>query len=358
MKSGVTRGRRCAAALASALVLAGAARSWAASEGSAVKARVRVVRAEGADPIILEISNRTRAELGAAGLDAAIVDCAGNDVLCAEPHPIAGAVREAVVTTARAGEDTVTEVRVAAASASERPLVLRLIVAGDSSDRDDAATLAVRAAELVQSALLQAQAPPAPSPSQPEAITYDFEQPRVPPPAAAGTGWFVGGGGALLASADGLGPAGGLMLRGGYAGLRWPGLGLGLMVAAPALAADLHFPEGRVAVRQELAAAQAWWRFAWQSALQPRVNVGAGVYHLTARGTAERTDVVGGTTEVWAAMASAGAGIGLRAADALLLFVEAEAVLVYPFPELLVAGQRTGGGRPSLLLCLGADWLL
>ncbi|HVR63052.1 MAG TPA: hypothetical protein VMU50_14215 [Polyangia bacterium] len=363
------RRRPRVAALAGVLLLTGAARAWAASEAPLINAHVRVIRAEGSDPVILEISNRTRAELRAAGLDAAIVDCAAGDAGCAEPRLNAGAIREAVVRTARAGEDTVTEVKVAARSLSAPPLVLRLIVGPDSSDRDDAATLAVRAAELVQSALLQAQAAasstspaplsPPPVPSLPEAITYDFEQPRVLPPPADGTGWFVGGGGALLASADGLGRAAGVMLRGGYAGLGWPGLGLSLMVAAPVLASDLQFPEGRVAVSQELAAAQASWHFAFSpSALQPRLRAGVGVYHIGARGIPEQVSFVGTTAQAWLPMASVGAGVAIPASRALLLFAEAEAVLVYPYPQLLVLSQRVGGGLPSLLICLGADWIL
>src|SRR5260370_9618398 len=133
----------------------------------------------------------------------------------------------AVVSTARAGAETVTEVKVAAPGIAW-PLVLGLTVGADSADRDDPATLAVRASELVQSALLQAGASPvevlrSAPPAAPDTIAYDFEQPHEQPAAVGGTGWFVAGGGALLGSADGFGAGVGRLLRGGAARRCGPG---------------------------------------------------------------------------------------------------------------------------------------
>ncbi|MEA2697007.1 MAG: hypothetical protein QOI66_1278, partial [Myxococcales bacterium] len=78
-------------------------------------AHVNVIRSEGADAIILEITNRTRAELIAVGIDAAIVDCP-RAVDCRDEDAWAvmppGDGQRAVVTTERDGDQTITVVKV------------------------------------------------------------------------------------------------------------------------------------------------------------------------------------------------------------------------------------------------------
>jgi hypothetical protein len=327
-------------------------------------AHVNVIRSEGADAIILEITNRTRAELIAAGIDAAIVDCP-RAVDCRDEDAWAvmppGDGQRAVVTTERDGDRTVTEVKVATLAPAE-PLVLRLAVGADSADHDDPPTLAVRAAELVRSALLQASVPApatatAPA-SAPAAITYDFELPRRETAVVGGVGWFAGVGGAILDSRDGLGTAYGLVLRGGYSGLRWPGLTLAVVVAAPSLAAELHFDDGKVVVRQELAAAQVGLRFRTWARLQPRVSLGAGAYHVVARGIAEpQTGYVGTSSALWTAMVTAGGGAAFVLTDGFTVFADVQAVFAFPHPSFAVGWQRARGADPSLLASLGIERL-
>ncbi|HXI54759.1 MAG TPA: hypothetical protein VNO55_01785 [Polyangia bacterium] len=348
---------RAAAVVAGCLLMAVVPRSSAARP-----AHVNVIRSEGADAIILEITNRTRAELIAAGIDAAIVDCPraadcrDRDVGAAPPP---GDGQRAVVTTERDGDQTVTEVKVATLAAAA-PLVLRLAVGADSADHDDPPTLAVRAAELVRSALLQASGPaPATAPvSAPPAISYDFELPRRETAVVGGVGWFAGVGGAILDSRDGLGTAYGLVLRGGYSGLRWPGLTVAVLVAAPSLAAELHFDDGKVAVRQELAAAQAGLRFRTWARLQPRISLGAGAYHVVARGIAEpQTGYVGTTSALWTAILTAGGGAAFVLTDGFIVFADLQAVVAFPYPSFAVGWQRARGADPSFLASLGIERL-
>lgn len=340
------------AALAGLLALASGAPAGAVG----ASARVRVVRADDADAILREASNRTRAELSAAGLDAAIVDCARADDRCgALPSP-AGDALDAVVATTRAGDQTITEVTVVCPVAAP-PLILRLTVGPESADRDDPATLAVRAAELVQSALLQARLPlPAPRPAPPsDAITYDFEQPHDHPVGGGAAGWFVGGGGAMLGGIDGFGPAFGLALRAGYAGVHWPALTVAATLAAPALGADVRFDQGRVALRQELAAAQAALRFRPRRRLQPWLSLGGGVYHLTARGIPDGAAFVGQSASIWSAMLSLGGGAAVRIGDAVSLFGELQAIVVDRYPTLMIDGRSIDARHPSFLLSMGLE---
>ncbi|HEX3696779.1 MAG TPA: hypothetical protein VH374_15470 [Polyangia bacterium] len=136
-----------ALAAAAALLLQASPRAHAARAP-----QIRVVRAEGADPIILEIANRTRAELTAAGLDVTIIDCPRDDARCSGAVPAVDDTPRVVVTTRRYARATVTEVNVAARDAP--PLVLRLLVGADAADHDDPATLAVPAATLCVSGRL------------------------------------------------------------------------------------------------------------------------------------------------------------------------------------------------------------
>ena len=339
--------------VACALLLA-AAPAWAARPP-----QINVIRTEGADPIILEITNRTRAELTAAGLDATIVDCFRGDASCAGVVAATDGTPHAVVMTARDGEGTMTEVKVAAALQDVSPLVLRMAVGAESADRDDPATLAVRAAELVRSALWQAGAPVRASlPAASEEITYDFEQPQETSPVESGVGWFAGAGAALLGTTDGFGTAYGLALRGGYSGLHWPGLAVALSVAAPAFSAGHRFDAGRVTLRQELAAAQASLRFRLGARLQPRMTMGGGIYHLAARGVSDPGSLfVGRSVAIWALMVTAGGGAAFILSDRLGLFVDAQAVFVPDHPELLVGWAQIGGGTPSFLLSTGVERL-
>ncbi|HEY2899541.1 MAG TPA: hypothetical protein VGL59_03115 [Polyangia bacterium] len=342
------------------LAVAAALSLQASPRGVAAQApQIRVIRAEGADPIILEIANRTRAELTAAGLDATIIDCPHDDARCTGPAPPGDGAPRVVVTTARYRRATVTEVKVAAPDGP--PLLLRLVVDADAADHDEPATLAVRAAELVRSALLQAgafarPAMPRSAPST-EAITYDFEQPRQEPLPVGAAGWFAGVGAAMLGSADGFGTAYGVALRGGYSGLGWPGLAAAILVAAPALAATQHFDGGSVTLRQELAAAQVSLRFRWRARLQPRLQAGAGVYHLMAQGTTDPGSLyVGRSVGLRMPMATVGGGVTFAVDDRLTVFADGQALLMKK-PVLLLGWQQIGGGGPSFLFSAGIERL-
>jgi hypothetical protein len=343
------------------LVVAATLMAAATPAEAAQPAHVSVVRAEGADSIIQEITNRTRAELTAAGLDAAIVDCSAGDAGCGDAAPVAaGGGARAVVTTARDGQDTVTEVKVAA-PAQASPLVLRLTVGVESADYDDPATLAVRAAELVRSALLQAEAPAPPPPPPPhsssEEISYDFEQPRQQAQAASGSGWFVGAAAAMLGAIGGFSPGFGPALRGGYAGTRWPALAVGVWLAAPVWSADLSFRDGHVILRQEVAALQASWRFRAGSRLQPRLSLGAGIYHLTALVVAvPGSPFLGNDASVWEPMVSTGGGAAFMVTRRMAFFVEVQAIFVRMAPDLVADGQPIGGAaEPSFLVSTGVE---
>ncbi len=347
------------AVLASRAALLGAYFLTATPEATPAPARVVVIRPETADLDLLEIANRTRGELAGASIEVGLVECPAADADCAEletPSVAASGVA-AVVFTVRTDFETTSEVRVRAAGGAL--LVRRLIVTDPAAAAEAPAVTAVRVAELVRAALLEAteprREPPAAPPTLPT-LSFDFETPPLPVARERSTGWFIGGGGALLGSPAGLATAYGVMLRAGYVGVRWPNLTVAGLLAAQALGRDLRSADGKVETRQELGALELSWRWRWRAAWQPRVLMGIGAYHLQARGIASGwTTFPGAEGALWTALFSAGGGLVRSLPDGFSLFGDAQLVLLRPSPVIVYSDRRAGGGNPSLLLALGVQ---
>jgi hypothetical protein len=341
-----------------------------AAPGASGKAapRVLVVRDQGADEVVLETANRTRAELAAARLDVTITECASFGAACV-PGPAQGRAKvvTAVVTTVREGDQTVTLVQIF--SPDGPPSVVRRISVDQSSPvRDDPAVLAVRAAELVFATLSQtATVSSAPGPAGPLAapsavadsavgpISFDFELPDSVSPPVSGVGWFAGAGAVVLGTNAGVGMAYGGMLRAGYVGLAMPALSMAVMVAAPALSSDLQGYRGRVATRQELAVLELSYRFRVRAVFQPRLSLGAGAYHITARGIYADTGRQTGSTESWALLMTTGVGAAFVLGNDIALFADAQVLLARPYPTIQLGTGEAGAVHPSLLVALGAQ---
>jgi hypothetical protein len=216
----------------------------------------------------------------------------------------------------------------------------------------DPRVLAIRAVELVRATMLE---PPPSAPAAPTAPEGSVRAaPPPPPPPPQKRAWSVGVGAAWLESTGGLGRALGVAARAER--LRGDGLGLSLLIAAAPFASRLHTDLGTVTMDQELAELGLIVRARRGARLQPHVVVGAGGYHLRARGVP--APGAGGSSSgdgVWAVLACAGGGAALAVATGVGLFVDLQSILTYPFPAIPRDGGFARAGNPSLLASLGAQ---
>jgi hypothetical protein len=233
------------------------------------------------------------------------------------------------------------------------------VVAREADGRADPRVLAIRAVELVHAALLEAAAPPPPEASatvapEPPAAPPPPRAPPAPPPPPA-TELSVGIGGSLLGTAGGLGAAFGAVVFAEILGRR--GLGVTALAGAAEAGGDVGTSHGVVETDQELLALEATLRLRRHAALQPRLVLGAGAYHLGARGEPApgSVGVLGKTQHVWAALAAGGAGLTLRIDRRLAVFADARALFTNPFPAVQRGDGVARGGNPSFLLSLGVQ---
>jgi hypothetical protein len=87
--------------------------------------------------------------------------------------------------------------------------------------------------------------------------------------------------------------------------------------------------------------------------LTPLVSLGLGAYHLRAQGKGN-PPYIGHTEHAWAAAAVLGAGVTARRGERVAALLGADAVLLLPAPNVLLAGEPAGSaGFPVVRASLG-----
>ncbi|HET6280691.1 MAG TPA: hypothetical protein VFH73_06995 [Polyangia bacterium] len=329
-----------------ALVIALALMSGAVAH-AADPPQVAVVRQPDADPVMVEVANRTQAELSASGFGAVMKDCARPAPDCLSLIAALPGPRSVGVATFRDGDQTTTEVRV---NDRARPAVLRRAsIPRDAGGADEAPVLAIRAVELVRATLLQADAAAAVVPSSVSPVVDATRASGPPPEVTATVGWSIGGGGALLESVHGFSAAYALLLRAGYRGEN--GLSGAMVVAGPGFTFDQATSSGVVRVRQELVALELGYSFRRSAPIQPRVAIGIGAHHIDVRLTDGASP---GQASTFNLLASAGVGVLAILGTYVALFFDAQAIFTEPDRQYVIQnGAQLRFGSPSLLLSLG-----
>jgi hypothetical protein len=296
--------------------------------------RVAVTPAAAADdPIVVEALNRLPFELA--------------DVGFAAPDPDHGQAADFVVGIAREGEQvfvSVMAIRPGAANA-----LLRHVALTDVIGTDQAATIAIRAAEILRATILQTSAIVAPAaPPPPVAV-------RAPAAVAPreSLGWAVGVGTCVLQSFRGFGTGGGLSA---HAALRpRPWLSLELAAATPLLQVDLRAPDGSATVHQQTLGAGIRYFFRASHRVRPSASLSGGVYHVSVDGHARVGAAV--SSGLTAPFAAAAFGVMLARGESLALQLQAQAVFVDPAPFVIIGGVEAGhAGRPLMLVTLELEW--
>ncbi|WP_437680947.1 hypothetical protein [Sorangium sp. So ce131] len=353
---------------------------------AAAASRVAIVEVDADDALVREAATRLRAELGAAGFEVVhIPRPPGGDLRAALDRAAeeAGAFAAAAISRSRAGAtadlwivDRVTQ----------KTVVRTVEVAGAAAP----SVMAVRAVELLQASLLEANLLAARSPPDGAAGAADAGRVDVPDdvarwmeparrqagmaPAAPRIGMFAGfgveAGVTALLSAGGIGPALGPALRlsygagadggagaGGSAGAGGAGLPSGLAArltfAGPALGPALEGELGTVSVRQEMALLEAVWALETEGAVSPVLSAGVGGAHLFISGD-PLPPLRSATGEVWSIAAALGAGAGVRVTDRAALLLDVHAIFAQPRAVVTLGGERLGtAGRPTFAGFLG-----
>ncbi|AUX41690.1 hypothetical protein SOCE26_031120 [Sorangium cellulosum] len=350
-------------------------------EAAATASRVALVEVDADDALVREAATRLRAELGAAGFEVVhIPRPPGGELRAALDRAAeeAGAFAAAAISRSRAGAtadlwivDRVTQ----------KTVVRTVEVAGAAAP----SVMAVRAVELLQASLLEAnllaaRSPPGGAASAAGAggvdVPDDVERWMEPArrqagvaPAAPRVGMFAGfgveAGVTALLSAGGIGPALGPALRlsygagadggaaagggagaGGGVGLP-SGLAARLTFAGPALGPALEGELGTVSVRQEMALLEVVWALETGGAVSPVLSAGVGGVHLFISGD-PLPPLRSATGEVWSIAAALGAGAGVRVTDRAALLVDVHAIFAQPRAVVTLGGERLGtAGRPT-----------
>ncbi|WP_437818485.1 hypothetical protein [Sorangium sp. So ce1078] len=351
------------------------ARAAAAPPQPAAAAASRVVIVEGDtdDPLVREAATRLRAELGAAGFEVVRVPRGREGDARAALERAAldeGAFAAAAIFRSRAGAtadlwivDRVTQ----------KTVVRTVEVAGAAAP----SVMAVRAVELLQASLLEAnllssRAPPEGAAGGARAaVPEDVQRWMAPVRRQAGAdpavgrpgmlaGFGVEAGLAALLSAGGIGPALGPALRLSYGagagsggGALPAGLAARLTFAGPALGPALEGALGTVSVRQEMALLEAVWALETGTAVSPVLSAGVGGFHLFISGD-PLPPLRSATGEVWSIAATLGGGAGLRLTERAALLLDVHAVFAEPRAVVTLGGERLGtAGRPTFAGFLG-----
>jgi hypothetical protein len=205
-------------------------------------------------------------------------------------------------------------------------------------------TLAIRVVELLRASMVEAA-------SSEEGVPDDVAR-FVEPAGAPLRGFGMQLGVAMLASVDGLGIAGAPAARIFYGAEM--GLAGRLSVVGPAFGARADGALGSASIRQErlmlelVYAPEVDW-----AGFTPELWIGAGGYHMFARGELTAPEV-GGSDEVWAFAAGVGGGLGYRLTNDVAILLDAE--LLFTAPRAIVAMRGTpigSAGQPSVVGTLG-----
>ena len=217
--------------------------------------------------------------------------------------------------------------------------------------------VAVRAAEILEASRIKLERarPPADTGAK-EPPTGAVTEGAGGAPAQKPAGPLHGGigveVGAVVLQGGGVGPAVGPFVR-VEAGAALPGGSSGALAArvrlvGPTFAPELTGGAGTLDVRQEMAMAEAVYSLEALGPVVPRLSAGVGVYHLHAAGDpAPPYEAASG--EVWAALAGAGAGLGLPLGARVAVLLDVQVLFAEPRAVVRLAGEQLGApGRPSV----------
>jgi len=324
-----------------------------AAAGADLRYRVVVLRPAVTDDVTTDALARVRGELTAAGFEVSErerdpgLDVRGAlETVGRELDPIAAF---AIV---RAANSNTAEIWVCDRLAGKSVIQsVRLDVAGGAGEPSRSVVLAVQAVELLKASLAQywlassrrASQPPAP-PADGEALA------RRAPSALTGVGVEAGVG--WLDSAGAVTAVWQPIVRGSYGGAH----GWAARITAGGLGTDaaLHAPAGSAQIRQQLAALEIVRGFRAGARLQPVVSAGGGVFRARIEGTGSPDPSTGVTTDSWAALATAGAGVLVPIVPPFALAADAHLMLTWPHTTVRFGTVEAGDlGWPSLLVSAG-----
>ena len=326
--------------------------------GSAAPAKVALVHELDPNPLQLKALTRLRAELVAAGFEVSDIERRSDDPRdAAEADPIAAGVFATIAISPRTGDAA--DVRIADKLTGKA--VVRRIQAPPGAGRDVASILAVRTVELLQASLLEALEPT--TREKPTAAQTSDAPPEAPRPTDASVSmearpseesaappearFALSAGGGVLHSFAGIGPA--FLPVVGFSYRLSTTVTVGVRGGGPALASDLAATGGTIAVRQELAMLHVAYEPLPDTAVRPRVVIGAGAYHLHIAGAAE-PPYRGESDGRFAAILAAGPGARLRVASRVSLVTDVRLLIVAPRPVVRAGGEEVASvSRPSLL---------
>jgi hypothetical protein len=305
--------------------------------------RVLLVRPQRADATIMAAFSRLRGELMASGFTVLIHD----EQAGTSAKTLAAAARAqgafASIAIVRSNGLTTADVWI-----SDRVTGKTSVRTISTTKRDAPDLLAVRAADLLKVSLREFGEQPPPqdiaSADSAETLPPEVHDWAAPPPPAATVRLHAGM--AALATLSDIAPGVGPGLGFGFAPARSLELLLGF--AGPLLTPDWTAPEGRVAVRQELAFAALNWA-PWQSdilALEATANVGG--YHLAVSGQPE-PPLLARSDDVWSLTLAPGAALSAHMSTTAAIRFAAAAVFRIPEPKVKMGDTQERLGQPALL---------
>jgi hypothetical protein len=313
----------------------------------AAASRVVLLRS-GGDALPRQAETLLAAELRASGFEVTTRERAPALDLRADIEAAASALRPIAVLALAATSGAGAEIWLSDRLTGK--LVIRRIEAG--GDGDTAASLALRAVELLRGSLLEITVEASPTPQARPAPPPDVTR-FVAITAPGHRGWFVEGLGLSLGAAVLGTPTAGATyapaLRLSYGGRGRVCLRLSVLGPGSVAEASVHDGGallGTARVHQDLALLEALVAFRRDARLQPFLSLGGGLHHVRVSGTGASPIFPDGQGTSLGAALDAGAGLALRLGNRAALVLEAHAVGTLPATEIGVADQRAARVGP------------
>lgn len=320
------------------------------SDAKAAAPRVALWLSGPADRQRMEIETRLRAELAIAGFESTMLD----ESISSERESLERAARSsgsfaAIAVVRRAGFDADMWVadRVTGKTAFRR-------VRFEAESADAAAIFAIRAVELLRASLLELTEL---HPSRGELPSTERMRAWIAPPHAKPEvpTYEAHVGAAAVASPGGI-PAGAALALGfSWKPLPW---WAGCIEGWGPVITHLGNREGTATVDQEAALVFARLEPLRSRALEPFGRVGAGAYHLGAKGRAS-APYESRYGQVWAAIGAVGLGLRSSGLRPLSIAASLDALFMAPRPGVKFANETIAvGGRPTLVgtVGVGLEW--
>jgi hypothetical protein len=315
--------------------------------------RVVLLRSGSGDALGRQAETLLAAELRASGFEVVIRERAPGLDLRADIDGTAGALHPIAVLAIAATTGAAAEIWLSDRVTGK--LVIRRIEAG--ADGDPAASLALRAVELLRGSLLEITFDqPAPAPAPRPAPPPDVAR-FVATTAPGHRTWFVEGlglslGGAVFGTPAAAGVTYAPALRLSYGGRR--SFCLRLSVVGPGSVGDAPVHDGpsllgTAHLHQELALLELVRAFRRDTRLQPFVSLGAGLHQLRVTGTGGSPIFPDRRGRSLGPVAGGGLGAALRLGNRAALVLEANLLASRP-TEITVAGLRAARVGPLTMV--------